>query len=120
MLDIHIVEVGHDQSLQMLDLMSFTEMSVQNVEGTEVDMSVEIVVDGAADKFRGFIDDSLCGHESPVDQNFEQVIDNDMSRNKINRKRQPQPPAATATTAATAKALHTVHSNSFVGFGGSD
>ena len=43
-----------------------------------------------------------------------------MSRNKINRKRQPQPSPATAAIAATAKALHTVHSNSFVGFGGSD
>ena len=79
------------------------------------------LVDSTADTFIGLIESFSHDHESPVGQNFEQVIDNGISRNKINRRRQPQPSAATAAAAAaTAKALHTVHSNAFVGIGGND
>ena len=67
--------------------MSLTEIPVQKVEGTEVDTSVEIVVDGVVDKLRGFIEDILCDHESPVGPNCEQFIDNNS---------QQQTPQATA------------------------
>ena len=52
-LHIHIVEVAHDQSLQMFDLMSLPRTSAYKIEGPEVDMSVEMLVDSTADNFVG-------------------------------------------------------------------
>ena len=68
MLDIHIVEVVHDQSLQMFDLMSLTEMPAQQFGGPEVDMSVDILLDSTADTFSWLIVSFPHDHESPVDQ----------------------------------------------------
>ena len=52
LLDCHTDEVGHDQSLQILGLMSLTMLPLQNVARSEADMSVDIVVDGTADKIK--------------------------------------------------------------------
>ena len=70
LLDMHAVEVVHDQSSQVFDLMSLTDMSCLKSGGSEVDMSLDILVDGTADRFIGCIDSFSHDHESPVDQNF--------------------------------------------------
>jgi hypothetical protein len=51
LLDMHTVEVVQDQSSQLFDFMSLTDMSCLKSGGSEVDMSLDILVDGTADGF---------------------------------------------------------------------
>ena len=69
-LHTHIVEVAHDQSLQMFDLMSLTQTSSHKIEGPEADMLVDILVDSTADKFIEHMSNFPQDHEMPAAQNF--------------------------------------------------
>ena len=124
LLDMHTVEifeeVAHDQSSQVFDLMSLTDMSCLKSGGSEVDMSLDILVDGTADGFNGFIDSFSCDHESPVDHNF---LDRPAILSKHQRKQSARAAKAQASASAGVadRILHTVHGfpNSSVGLGGS-
>ena len=56
LLDMYTVEVAHDQSLKVFDCTSLTDMSWQKSGGPEVDTSLDILVDGTADRFVGVVD----------------------------------------------------------------
>ena len=107
MLDLHIDEVAHGQSLDLSDLLLLTELLLQNVVGSVEDMQNGVGSDvvGSVDKDQDFLDIVLCDHESPGDQNLADPSNsNEQQRQQqppaeSNCKRQHQPPAATAATA---------------------
>ena len=117
---MHAVEVVHDQSSQVFDFMSLTDMSCSKSGGSEVDMSLDILVDGTADRFTGFIDSFSHDHESPVDQHF---LDRPAILSKHQRKQSARAAKAQASASAGSAdmSVHDVHafSNTFVGPRGS-
>ena len=88
-------EVAHDQSLEMFDFMLLTELPWQEVVGVEVDVSVDNMVGGTADRIKGF--QFVGDHESPVDQDFADASNDDQQQ----QPQQQQPPAALAIVNAT-------------------
>jgi hypothetical protein len=125
-LHTHTVEVAHDQSLQMFDLMSLTQKSSQSgilCEGPEVDMLVDILVDGTAEQCIGHMSSFLQDHESPVDQNF---LDRRQKLSKHQRKQsakaRAQASASAGLTGVADKSSYAVQGfpNSSVGLRGID
>ena len=97
------VEIGFVGFEGMESVVMGSVGTVERVEGPAD--SIQTVV-GTEDDMQHFLDSILC------DQEFPAATD-------CNRKRQPTAlatAAATAQASAVAMALHTVHSNSLVGF----
>ena len=109
LLNMHTVEVAHDQSLKVFDLMSLTDISWQKSGGPEVDMSLDILVDGTADGFIGSIDSVSHDHESPVDQNFLDRQRQTMSKHQRKQSAKAAKAQASASAGVADRILHTVH-----------